>query len=90
MPTERLPIRRERRGRLNPDADLELWLGLAGPRHESAFASEEERRELWFKHRDRLLGTLPSSPGRRPQGWWDYEAPPTVRRLPYDRERLTL
>jgi hypothetical protein len=76
MPTNRTALRRPRRGRMTCDQELEMWLGPA--RHRPpAFRSEEERRELWFRHRDRLLALF-GQQGRRPLAWWRYEAP-----LPY-------
>jgi hypothetical protein len=74
-----------RRRQLTPDQELDLWLGPYLP---DAFASPEERRAAWFTFRDQLIGVVPSSPGRRPQGWWTYEAPTPFPGL--DRERSTL
>jgi hypothetical protein len=48
-----------------------LWLGEIPGR--PAFRSEAERRELWLRHRDRMLARC--GPGRRPAGWWLYESP---------------
>jgi hypothetical protein len=84
--TNRSYIRRPTRQRISPDAELDLWLGPG--RHESPFASEEQRREAWLRHRDRLLGVLPASPGRRPQAWWDYDSP--IPWPGYERERSAL
>ena len=33
---------------------------------------------------------MPSSPGRRPLAWWQYDAPVTVKWPGYERERSTL
>jgi hypothetical protein len=88
MPTERLPTHRPRRGRLHPDADLELWLGLAGPNQVSAFASDEERRELWFRHRGRFIRQMPAAAGRRAWAWWQYEA--SIPWPGWERERSAL
>jgi hypothetical protein len=58
---------------LTPDQEMHLWLGC-GPRSNlRPFASEEARRAAWIDHRDYLMGMF-SSPGRRPQAWWAYEA----------------
>jgi hypothetical protein len=40
------------------------------------FTSDEDRREAWEHHRDRLMAELP--PGRRPDAFWrfDYAMPP--------------
>jgi hypothetical protein len=46
--------------------EMELWLGPS--RHGSLFASDEERRRQWVKHRDRLMQLFAHS-GRRPQAW---------------------
>jgi hypothetical protein len=51
---------------------LELWLG-PGPSG-SSFESDEHRRVAWFRHRDKLM-RLWGKDGRRPLGWWWYEAP---------------
>jgi hypothetical protein len=50
---------------------MELWLG---PGHSgSAFESDEHRREVWFRYRDKLMRQWGKG-GRRPQGWWWYES----------------
>jgi hypothetical protein len=85
MPTERVPLRRPRRGRLDGDQEMELWLG---PSHRgSAFHSEEERQSAWFRHRERLLEWL-ARHGRRPWGWWRYEAPFKYPGRDLERSRL--
>jgi hypothetical protein len=64
---------------------MAFWLGTPAP-----FASEDEARELWFVHRDRLL-ELFGRPGRKPLGWWKYEAPELGLTWPgYDHERSAL
>jgi hypothetical protein len=68
---------------------MELWLG---PRSDgSAFRSDEERREAWFRHRDQVMGWWGKG-GRRPQAWWRYEGPEKgLHRYPgYEHERSTL
>jgi len=64
---------------------MELWLSPG--RNGTLFASDEERRALWARHRDRLMQWF-SHGGHRPWGWWKYEAP--IRYPGYDRERSTL
>jgi hypothetical protein len=51
---------------------MSLWLGEAP--HRPAFRDDKERREAWLHHRDELLARF-GARGRRPAGWWDYEAP---------------
>jgi hypothetical protein len=76
---------------LTADQEMSLWLGV-GPRHNlHPFASDDERRAAWFKHRDRLIGTLPSTPGRRPMAFWQYDAPDLGLRWPgYEHEQEAL
>jgi hypothetical protein len=50
---------------------MALWLG-EDPHH-PAFHNENEAREAWFCHRDRLLAAL-GKHGRRPMAWWHFEA----------------
>ena len=88
MPRSRY-LRRSHRARLNHFQMMELWLG---PRSNgSAFRSDEERREAWFRNRDRVM-ELWAKGRRRPQGWWYYEAPEKgLRRYPgYEHERSVL
>src|SRR5262249_6606266 len=63
---------RTSRGQLGGIAEMELWLGPF-PHLPPAFDSDEQRRELWFRHRDRLMEQF-GAHGRRPQAWWRYEA----------------
>src|SRR5215813_1628825 len=67
---------------------MELWLG---PSHNgSAFESDEHRRAMWFRHRDRVMRQWAKG-GRRPVGWWLYEAPEKGLRYPSDKyERSVL
>jgi hypothetical protein len=51
---------------------MELWLGAS--HHGSAFRSREELHEAWLANRDRLM-TLWAKHGKRPAGWWEFEAP---------------
>jgi hypothetical protein len=84
MPTNRGPLYHSRRG-LSATQEMAFWLGTPAP-----FASEDEARELWFVHRERLL-ELFGRPGRRPLGWWRYEAAEHGLSWPgYDRERSVL
>src|SRR5262249_50181068 len=87
MPTTKY-LRRSHRAKLNHSQQLELWLG---PRSTgSAFGSDEERREAWFRNRDWVM-KLWAKGGRRPMGWWLYEAPEKGLRYPtsqYERSVL--
>jgi hypothetical protein len=56
---------------LAPDQAQELWLGAGA--NGSVFQAEDERREAWLKHKDRLM-ELWGKGGRRPLAWWLYEA----------------
>jgi len=68
-----------------PDRELELWLGPGS--QGSLFESNEERREVWFRHRDRLM-EMWGRRGRRPMAWWTYEAP--FAYPGFDRETVVL
>jgi len=71
MPPNRDYIRRPQRLPLSATQEMELWLGPG--RDGTAFASDEHRREAWFRYRDRLMQRWAKG-GRRPLGWWWYEA----------------
>jgi hypothetical protein len=86
MPTNRHPIRHPRRGRLNHERAMVLQYG-PDPRWD-AFRDEEEYREAWARHRERLLAG--DRHGRRPMAWWRFEAPPSLKYPGYDRERSVL
>jgi hypothetical protein len=58
------------RGRSNFDQLMEL---IAGPRGESAFASEADREQAWYLERDDLLQSGYYRPGDRPWGMWVYD-----------------
>ena len=75
MPTNRSYIRRPHRSRLTADQEMDLWLGSGPHGDPQQFASAEARRAAWLLHRDRLVGVLPSAPGRRAQAWWQYDSP---------------
>jgi hypothetical protein len=66
---------------------LELWLG-PHPDRGSVFADADELRAAWLKHRDKVM-ELWGRNGRRPQGWWEFEAG-DLERPPYDDEPLFL
>jgi hypothetical protein len=67
---------------------MELWLG---PGHQgSSFESDEHRRAMWFRHREKLMGWWGKG-GKRPMAWWAYEAPEKGLRYPgsaYERSVL--
>ena len=71
MPTNRTLMRRPSRRRLSASQEMALWMG-EDP-HKPAFHDEEEAREAWFCHRDRLLAAL-GKHGRRPMAWWHFES----------------
>jgi hypothetical protein len=64
---------------------LELWLG---PGREPAFASEDEKRDVWMRNRNWLM-LRHASHGRRPDAWWRYESP-EARPRDLDDETLLL
>jgi hypothetical protein len=72
MATNRHPIRHPHRGQLNHAQLMVLRYG-PDPRWANAFHSEEHFRAAWERHRDRILAGYRR--GRRPQGWWRFEAP---------------
>jgi hypothetical protein len=84
MPTSRYPIHHPHRGRLSPSEEMALRYGDLPGR--PAFRDEGERREAWARHRHRLLAGYQH--GRRPAGWWSYDAP--IPYPGYDREQSTL
>jgi hypothetical protein len=73
MSTTKIRIRHPRPARLTGDAEMDLWLGY-DPNRPPPFASDEERRALWFRHREQLMEWF-GGRGRRPLAWWRYEAP---------------
>jgi hypothetical protein len=62
--------------RISKSRDLSLWqvwsLTVGDSAFPGEFASDEDRRAAWERHRDELLA---ESGGRRPAAWWDYESP---------------
>jgi hypothetical protein len=62
----------------------ELWLG---PSHNgSVFSSEAELREAWNRGRQ-IVMELWGRDAKRPQGWWEFEAPALGLEWPgYERE----
>jgi|SRR6516165_10863446 len=88
MPTTRHVLRRPHRSPLSFSQMEELWLGVGhrGP----SFESDEHRRAAWFRHREKLM-RLWGRDGRRPMGWWCYEAPEKGLRYPgLEHERSIL
>jgi hypothetical protein len=83
MATNRHPIRHPHRGRVNHARRMTLY--GPDPRWD-AFDTEEEAGAAWAQHRERILEHYP---GRRPMGWWHFEAG-DLRYPGYDRERSTL
>jgi hypothetical protein len=79
MPTTRYVLRRSSRAKLTQTQELELWLGVC--HYGTTFASDEHRRAAWFHHRDRLMRWW-GKDGKRPMGWWWYEAPEIGLRFP--------
>jgi hypothetical protein len=71
---------------LSADAAQDFWLGPAD-NQPPAFASDDERRASWLRHRDLMMEWY-GSHGRRPQAWWRYDAGDL--RFDYDTERSTL
>jgi hypothetical protein len=65
----------------------ELWLG-PNPNTGSIFRSREELAAAWAQHRAEVMARWGSN-GRRPQGWYEFEAPPDLERV-YARERSML
>lgn len=64
--------RLRRRGHVLRDAltDQQTFNLLIGA-FPDAFASDQERREAWLRHRYELS----TNPLTRPVAWWDYESP---------------
>ena len=87
MPTNRRYIRRPQRSSLTATQEMELWLGPS--HHGSAFESDEHRRAMWFRHRDKIMRQWGRG-GRRPMGWWLYESPWNRRHPGIDHERSIL
>jgi hypothetical protein len=84
VPTDRKPLHRAHRSRLDGDAEMELHLG---PGHRgSVFENEAQRQWAWTQHRDRLMQQYARG-GKRPWAWWRYEA-----QVPHpgDRQASTL
>jgi hypothetical protein len=75
--------------KLSSDGELRLWLGETANR-EPAFETSEQRREQWFANRDWLMQRYGRG-GRRPAGWWEFEAAELGLRYPGpDAERSYL
>ena len=69
MPTNRKLLRRSHRTTMTHTQQMELWQGCG--HNGSSFESDQHRREVWFRFRDKLM-QLWGRGGRRPQGWWWY------------------
>jgi hypothetical protein len=72
-------------GDLSPSdcAELqELWLG-PNPNLGSLFADRQELREAWEQHRAEVMALF-AKDGRRPMGWWEFEAPGLGLKYPDD------
>jgi hypothetical protein len=65
-----MPVRKRSiaRRELTPAMHMEL---MTGPHNHPDFRDEDERRELYFAHRDELV----SQTGKPPWGWYVYESP---------------
>jgi hypothetical protein len=85
MPTNRTYIRHPRRGRLSHEQEMVLLYGK-DPRWSAAFRTEEEHRQAWARHRDRILASYRH--GRRPMAWWSLEAP--IRYPGYEHQQSVL
>ena len=72
--------------RLSHAEEMLLTYGPA-PEWRDAFASIEAARAVWARYRERLMSR--KAPGRRPWGWYEFEAPEGLR-YDYDRERSAL
>jgi len=82
MPTNRTPIRRQRRP-LSWSEEMSLEWGEADHRG-VGFTTEQERRTAWERHRDYLVAKCDR--GFRPAAWWDYDAPALGVRRPARQE----
>jgi hypothetical protein len=51
--------------------EMELWLGPG--QNGSSFESDEHRRAMWFRYRDKVMRQW-GNHGRRPYAWWYYES----------------
>jgi hypothetical protein len=85
MATNRHPIRHPRRSELTHAQDMVLQYG-ASDRWADAFRDESEHRDAWIRNRDRLLAWYRHA--RRPQAWWQFEAP--IPDPGYEREQSAL
>jgi hypothetical protein len=73
---------------LSYDQMMELWLGPSSCG--SLFDGPEELQEGWTAARDEIL-RLFGKPGRRPQAWWQFDAPKLGLKWPgLDREQSYL
>jgi len=67
MPRRNRRRRDRRQDELTPEQDLDLICGEAM----GAFGSPKEREAAWETHKNELLAS--TTPGFRPQAWWDFE-----------------
>jgi hypothetical protein len=77
--------RLKRRGKVLRDSltDAQAFNLLIGC-DPAAFASEQERREAWTRHRHELS----TNPLTRPVAWWDYDSPEPLRNRRLQGEQL--
>lgn len=68
--------------------EAELWLGPSA-RIGSQFRNDDERRQLWLENRERLM-RLFAVGGRRPFGWWRYDAKAPGKYPSFNLEKSTL
>src|SRR5215469_370777 len=71
MPTNRKYLRRSHRTTMTATQEMELWLGPGS--NGSSFESDEHRREVWVRYRDKVMRQW-GKHGRRPYAWWYYES----------------
>jgi hypothetical protein len=72
-------------GHVTPAQWQELWLGPCGAT--SVFTSRKQLEDAWQRARERMIASL--SPGRRPMGWWEFDAG-DLKHPGYGSERSTL
>lgn len=74
------PARKSGPDEITEEQEMELASDLAAVLAEtmevSAFDSAEAKRRAWEVHGERLTREyMADNPGKRPPGWWTYEAP---------------
>ena len=80
MTVSKSPARKSGPDELTEEQEMELTSDLAAVLAEtmevSAFDSVEAKRGAWEVHGERLTREyMADNPGKRPPGWWAYEAP---------------